>query len=67
MSLTTTTVSNTSVHPRVQALKNKHKALSEIVDEAQKDLSTTDFYLNQLKKQKLVIKERLAEEERAVG
>ena len=43
----------------VQALVAKHAALSEKLELARKDLSTTDYYLNQLKKQKLVVKEKI--------
>ena len=53
-------VSDYSTAPRVQALKERHAALSEQIDEARKSLSTTDFYLNQLKKQKLKIKEKIS-------
>ncbi len=47
------------VNSRVEALRAKHQALSKKVDSAQKRLSTTDFYIKQLKKQKLMIKEAL--------
>lgn len=46
-------------HPHLQALKEKHADLSRQIDEARKSRSTTDFYLTQLKKQKLVIKEKI--------
>ncbi len=63
-----TTVSETSVNPRIQALKEKHTALSMKIEDAQKSLSTTDYYLSQLKKQKLMVKEKIVAEEReAVG
>ncbi len=57
-----TTISEILINPPVKALKEKHIALSKQVEEAQKDLSTTSFYLNQLKKQKLVMKERIIDE-----
>lgn len=44
---------------RVQALQSKHQILSERIDEAQRHPSTADFYVRQLKKQKLMIKEEL--------
>ncbi len=47
-------------NPRILALKEKHTELKRKVEEAQKDLSTTDFYLKQLKKEKLVVKEEIA-------
>ena len=58
-----TTVSEVPVNARVEALKVKHAALSKKVEDAQKGLSTTDLYLNQLKKEKLVVKEKLISEE----
>lgn len=50
------------INERVNALKEKHANLSVRVDNAQKDKSTTDYYLNQLKKQKLFLKEKLFRE-----
>ncbi|MGQ0528139.1 MAG: DUF465 domain-containing protein [Alphaproteobacteria bacterium] len=44
---------------RLEALKQKHSILSMRVEEAYKTLSTTDFYLKQLKKEKLVLKEKI--------
>jgi hypothetical protein len=44
---------------RLNALQEKHAALSSRIEEAQHSLSTTDFYLRQLKKQKLVLKEEI--------
>jgi len=44
---------------RIEALKRKHAILSRRVEDAQRDLSSTDFYLRQLKKQKLLVKEEL--------
>ncbi|MCB1682456.1 MAG: YdcH family protein [Rhodospirillales bacterium] len=46
-------------NPHLKALKEKHADLSRQIEEARKDLSTTDFYLTQLKKQKLIIKEKI--------
>lgn len=43
----------------VQALVAKHEQLSEQIEVARRDLSTTDFYLSQLKKQKLLVKEQI--------
>ena len=54
--------SNTSIHenPRIKALMDKHSELSQKVNDAQKNVSSPDFYINQLKKQKLLIKEKIA-------
>ena len=57
--MTANNISEIPVNTRLEALKAKHSALSKKVEDAQKDLSTTDFYLSQLKKEKLLIKEKL--------
>lgn len=44
---------------RLDALKQKHSVLSMRIEEAQRSFSTTDFYLKQLKKEKLVLKEEI--------
>ena len=44
---------------RVEALRKRHAMLSTRIEEAQKSPATTDFYLRQLKKQKLVLKEEI--------
>ena len=44
---------------RVKALKAKHTALSTRIEELQKRPFTADYYLRQLKKQKLRIKEKI--------
>lgn len=62
MSLATT--SEVQVNPRVQALKERHTALSMEIEEAQKSISTEDIYLKQLKKRKLIVKEKIATESR---
>lgn len=61
------TVSKTSSQSRIDALREKHRVLSDAVCDAAKHPATTDFYLNQLKKQKLVIKEEIADQERHVA
>lgn len=53
----TTTVQE---NPRIKALRDKHSELSEKISYEQRNLSSSDFYINQLKKQKLLIKERLS-------
>lgn len=44
---------------RVEALRVKHAALSERIRQEQKRPSSADYYLKQLKKQKLQIKEEI--------
>ena len=44
---------------RLEALRNRHSLLSSRIEEAQKSPSTTDFFLRQLKKQKLMLKEEI--------
>lgn len=44
---------------RVEALRNKHELLKSRIAEIQSLPSTTDFYLRQLKKQKLMLKEQI--------
>ncbi|MCC7305697.1 MAG: DUF465 domain-containing protein [Alphaproteobacteria bacterium] len=46
---------------RVQALQQKHAILSSRIHEAHNHPSSTDFYLRQLKKERLLIKEALEE------
>ena len=53
------TISATNENPRIHALRQRHAALSQEVEDARKSLSTTDFYLNQLKKLKLLVKEEI--------
>jgi len=44
---------------RIEALRQRHSVLSSRIEEAYKRPSTTDFYLSQLKKQKLSLKEEI--------
>lgn len=44
---------------RLEALQKRHTVLSSKIEEAQKSPSTTDFFLRQLKKQKLALKEEM--------
>ena len=44
---------------RINALKEKHSLLSDQIKEARKSVSVSDFYLTQLKKEKLVLKEEI--------
>ncbi len=53
-----------TVNPRIQALLERHESLSKEIEDAQRTLSTSDHYLKQLKKRKLVVKEKIATEER---
>ncbi len=50
-------VSKVSVSSRVETLREKHRLLSEEVEKAHSDLSTADYYLSQIKKQKLMVKQ----------
>ncbi len=52
-------------NPRVESLIAKHQRLSERIDEARKRISSSDFYISDLKKQKLLVKEQIAQESRA--
>lgn len=51
-------LSETSIS-RLEALKAKHLLYKERIKEAQKSPATADYYLQQLKKQKLQIKEEI--------
>lgn len=51
--------STNGAEARLRALQQKHAVLASRIEEAQKHPATTDFYLRQLKKQKLVLKEQL--------
>ncbi len=44
---------------RIESLRNKHSALKARIKEAQNSYSTSDFYISQLKKQRLLVKEEL--------
>jgi hypothetical protein len=44
---------------KLEALKAKHAAISERLDTALKRPSTADYYLVQLKKQKLLLKDSI--------
>ncbi|MCC6598119.1 MAG: DUF465 domain-containing protein [Alphaproteobacteria bacterium] len=49
----------TSHASRVNALKAKHSIISTKLEEEQRRPSTSDFYLRQMKKQKLLLKEQI--------
>jgi len=51
--------SNDLYETRVKALEKKHAHLSNRVEEALKRPANTDYYLQQLKKQKLQVKDQL--------
>ncbi len=44
---------------RLESLKHKHSLLKYRIEQMQNLPSTTDFYLKQLKKQKLLLKEEI--------
>lgn len=46
-------------HSRLEALKKRHSHISDSIEQAHKSPSTTDFYLRQLKKEKLMLKEQI--------
>jgi len=48
-----------SQNSRLEALKQRHSVLSSKVEDAHKSPATTDFYLSQLKKEKLSLKEEI--------
>lgn len=50
---------HTSKASRLEALKARHSVLSMKLEEEQSRPSTNDFYLRQLKKQKLMLKEQI--------
>jgi hypothetical protein len=58
------TVNEVPDNNRVMALRQKHEELSRKVDVAQKDVLSSDHYVNQLKKEKLLVKEKLFLEEK---
>ncbi len=63
MSLTSAAEVQTA-NPRIQALLERHEELSREIEEAQKKLSTEDHYVKLLKKRKLMVKEKIVDEER---
>ena len=44
---------------RVDALRNKYFIVNARIDEAMKRPSTDDYYITQLKKQRLILKEEI--------
>ncbi len=44
---------------RIDALKNKYFIVNARIDEASKRPSTNDYYITQLKKQRLILKEEI--------
>lgn len=49
-----------SMSSHLQELRKKHEKLSEKVEVAQRTLSTDDFEITQLKKEKLRLKEEIS-------
>ena len=62
--MTVSNVSGVLSNPRVDALKEKHQKLSQRIDDARKRISISDFYISDLKKQKLIVKEQIETETR---
>ncbi len=54
----TSAISSSSA-TRIEALRHKHAVLKHRIEVMQGMPSTTDFYLKQLKKQKLILKEEI--------
>ena len=50
-----------SSQARLDALRKKHTALDEHIAKQQRDPAATDFYLKQLKRQKLLLKDQITE------
>jgi hypothetical protein len=48
-----------SFYTRLETLKKKHAALDDHIAKQQRDPSTTDFYIKQLKRQKLLLKDQM--------
>jgi len=44
---------------RIEALRQKHSILSTEIENSYKKVSVSDFYITQLKKQKLLVKQEL--------
>lgn len=49
-----------SLSSHLEELRKKHAKLSDEVEEAQRTLSTDDFQITQLKKEKLRLKEEIS-------
>lgn len=46
---------------RIKALSVKHSQISDFIEEMEKQPSTADYYLKQLKKQKLILKDTIVQ------
>lgn len=57
--MTVSGFTSSSPSSRLEALQAKHNALKSQIESEQRSPSATDFYLRQLKKQKLQIKEKI--------
>lgn len=55
----TSRVLSSSQHSRLEALRARHAVLSSRLEDAQKSPSTNDFFLRQIKKEKLMLKEQI--------
>ena len=58
---------HTTPQSRLEALRKKHALLSLQVEEGHRNPSTCDFYLKQLKKHKLMIKQKMHETARGAA
>ncbi len=50
-----------SFYTRLETLKKKHENLSQQITQEQNNLSAGDYYLKQLKRQKLFLKDQIYE------
>jgi hypothetical protein len=48
-----------SFYTRLETLKKKHAMLDRYIAKQQRDPSTADFYIKQLKRQKLLLKDQM--------
>ena len=51
--------SNPLLYARLSSLKSKHEKLDRKISEEEKSAACADFYLKQLKQQKLLIKDKM--------
>lgn len=58
-------LASSSATSRLEALQAKHNALKSHIETEQRSPAATDFYLRQLKKQKLQLKEQIEDARRA--
>lgn len=57
--MTTGTSTSTQFYTRLETLKRKHAVLDQQINKGQKDPSTAEYYLKQLKRQKLLLRDQM--------